>query len=106
MIRLDDQFLAQVGLAGLPAEAKRSLLAAVYEELETRVGSTLAARLTETQLDEFESLIGARDEVATLAWLEQAVPDYHEVTHRTFAMIRADLEARAADILDRVHGAA
>ena len=106
MIRLDDQFLAEVGLAELPVETKRSLLEAVYGELETRVGTTLAARLTGTQLDEFESLIGARDQDAALAWLERTVPDYHEVTQRTFGVIRADLKARAADILGRVNGAA
>jgi hypothetical protein len=106
MMRLDDQFLAEAGLADLPAEAKHSLLAAVYAELVTRVGTSLTARLTDTQLDEFQSLTQAHDRDAALAWLERTVPDHHEVTQRTLGMMRAELAARADDILDRVNGAA
>lgn len=57
MIKLDNTFLEQVGLSALPEAEKKEMLKHIYEQLEYRVGTTLATGMTDAQLDEFERLI-------------------------------------------------
>lgn len=75
MFQLDDQFLQSVGLGDLPADQKQAFLQHTYETLEERVGTRLAAGLSEAQLQEFEAF-AAQDEQKTYAWLQANVPDY------------------------------
>lgn len=75
MFQLDDNFLKDLGLDGLPAEQKAAFLQHIYEELELRVGTRLAEGLNDAQLSEFESLI-ERDGDKVQDWLAKNVPDY------------------------------
>lgn len=75
MFQLDDNFLKDLGLQGLPDDQKTAFLQHIYEELELRVGARLADGLSDTQLSEFESLI-ERDADNVGAWLENNLPDY------------------------------
>lgn len=75
MFQLDDQFLQSVGLGDLPADQKQAFLQHTYETLEERVGTRLAAGLSEVQLQEFEAF-AAQDEQKTYQWLQTNVPDY------------------------------
>lgn len=76
MFQLDDKFLADVGLQDLPEEQKKAFLQHIYDELELRVGTKLSDGMSDSQLEEFESIIDRKDEVVT-AWLAQHVPEYH-----------------------------
>jgi hypothetical protein len=76
MFQLDDKFLEEVGLAGMPEDQKKAFLQHTYDELELRVGTKLSDGMSDAQLEEFESIIDRKDEVIT-AWLAQHVPDYH-----------------------------
>lgn len=58
MFTLDDKFLAEVGLDALPPQEKPKMRGHIYETLEMRVGMKLASGMSDTQLDEFEGLIG------------------------------------------------
>lgn len=76
------QFLADLGfadtaLADLPEAERAALAEHVREELETRVGTRLSEGLSDTQLEEFESIID-RNPVAITRWLDDAVPDFLE----------------------------
>lgn len=51
MFQLDDQFLQDVGLGGLPPEQKQEFLNYFREQLELRVGTRLSQGLTDEQLD-------------------------------------------------------
>lgn len=77
MFQLDDQFLADVGLADLPQDQKQAFLQHIYEELELRVGTRLSDGLSETQLEEFEKIID-RDQATIDAWLAQHSPNYQD----------------------------
>jgi hypothetical protein len=54
---LDYATLDELGLGALPPEDKRKMLTHILETLEMRVGTTLASRMTDEQLDEFERLM-------------------------------------------------
>lgn len=76
MFQLDEKFLVDVGLGGLPEEQKKPFLQHIYDELEMRVGTKLSQGLTEDQLGEFEKIID-RDNAAVMVWLTQFMPQYY-----------------------------
>ncbi len=75
MFRLDDQFLKDIGLDGLPDEQKKPFLQHIYSELELRVGTRLSDGLSDTQLEEFEKIID-RDQPKIESWLADNAPTY------------------------------
>lgn len=75
MFQLDDKFLADIGLDELPEDQKKPFLQHIYDELELRVGTKLSDGMSDTQLEEFESIIDRKDDVIT-NWLAQHAPDY------------------------------
>src|SRR5882672_8781442 len=99
MIKLDDDLLNELGLAALPPEEKKKLLAHIYETLEMRVGMKLAERMTDAQLDEFEQFINANDEAGALRWLEANFPNYKDVVAEEFEKLKAEIKAIAPQIL-------
>jgi hypothetical protein len=99
MFKLDDDFLADVGLATLPAEEKRKMLAHIYETLELRVGMKLAQNMTDAQLNEFEQLMDANNEAGALKWLETNVPNYKDVVAAELAALKAEISEQAPGIL-------
>ncbi len=75
MFQLDDNFLQEVGLGGLPADQKQMFLDHFREQLELRVGTRLSEGLSDAQLEEFESFMDRKDD-RVHAWLAANVPDY------------------------------
>jgi len=98
MIQLDDRFLAEVGLADLPADARQSLLQHVYEELALRVGSAMTDGLSDSQIAEFEAIID-RDYERIAAWLDANAPDFlNDVVYQRMEQALRDT-AKQADIV-------
>ncbi|MBC7565301.1 hypothetical protein H7100_03695 [Candidatus Saccharibacteria bacterium] len=77
MFQLDDQFLTDVGLAGLPDDQKKPFLQHTYDQLEYKVGIRLSEGMTDAQLEEFESIIDRKEDVI-VTWLSTHVPNYPE----------------------------
>lgn len=75
MFQLDDKFLEDVGLGGLPDDQKKLFLDHFREQLELRVGTQLSEGLSEAQLSEFESFMD-RDMQRVTVWLDANVPDF------------------------------
>jgi len=94
MFQLDDKFLEDVGLSGMPEEQKKPFLQHIYDELELRVGTKLSEGMSDGQLEEFESIIDRKDDVIT-EWLSKYAPDYHN--DQSFGRIQ---QATGLDIND------
>ena len=62
MFKLDNAFLTNLGLGSLPVDEKNKLLQAIYERLEMNVGMRLAEKMSDQQLNEFESFIDKNDD--------------------------------------------
>lgn len=75
MFQLNDDFLKELGLDGMPEEQRRAFLEHIYNELETRVGMRLSEGLSDEQLQEFESFMD-REEDKIRVWLANHVADY------------------------------
>lgn len=99
MIKLDDDLLQQLGLAALPPEEKKKLLAHIYETLEMRVGMKLAEQMSNEQLAEFEQFIDSNNESGALQWLETNFPNYKDVVAAEFEKLKAEIAQVAPQIL-------
>lgn len=93
MIQIDDDFMREVGLDGMPAEEKAAFMRDAEEELEVRIGQRIGGEMTEAQLDEFEAM---NDAVMAAEWLEENAPDYREVAEGIFEEFKAEIRAEQA----------
>ena len=100
MFQLDDNLLKELGLGDLPAEEKNKMLAHIYETLELRVGMTLAEKMTDAQLDEFEAFIDRNDEDGALKWLETNFPNYKDTVADELGKLKEEIRTQAPAILD------
>lgn len=100
MFKLDDDFLASVGLAALPANQKQDMLRHIYETLELRVGMKLAEQMSDAQLDEFEGFIDRKDDAGALKWLESNFPHYKQVVAEELEKLKSEISASAAQIIE------
>lgn len=91
MFKLDDNFLATLGLGAMPADEKEAFLQYIYDELELRVGMELSKGLSDEQLEQFEKLISS-DKDAALKWLEEHCPNYKGV-------VKAELDKLSSEII-------
>lgn len=99
MFQLDDNLLRELGLGDLPAEEKNKMLAHIYETLELRVGMTLAEKMTDAQLDEFEGYIDRNDEDGALKWLETNFPNYKDTVADELSKLKEEVKLQAPAIL-------
>jgi hypothetical protein len=99
MFQLDDKFLQDLGLGGLPDDQKGAFLQHLYEELELRVGTRLSEGLSDDQLKEFEKLIDAKDEAGALRWLETNRPNYKQVVAEELENLKQEVAANKDKIL-------
>lgn len=105
---LDFTTLDELGLGSLPVDEKKKMLAHILETLEMRVGTTLASRMTDEQLDEFERLMPTEQdnpatiqekEQAALKWLEGNFPTYKEVVADELSKLMGEIKQVAPQIL-------
>ena len=102
MIKLDEEFLAELGLGGLPPEDKKSLLAAIYEHLQMSVGQRLAEGMSAAELREFEAILDSGDEEQASAWLQEHAPDSSEIVRELQHEQIEELRRRRNEILEAV----
>jgi len=67
----DQQLIEELGIEGLSAEEKTN----VIDNLTMKIGESLAADLSEAQLQEFQAIIDGDTDIIT-AWLLNNAPDY------------------------------
>jgi len=99
MLKIDNNLLQELGLAGLPDTEKNSFLKHIYETLEMRVGVRLADQMTNEQLDEFERYFEAKDDAGAFKWLETNFPNYKEIVQQEFDKLKAEVAQNAPQIL-------
>ncbi len=90
MVSLDKEWFAKYGIKGLTTKQIKLLADAVYKELETRVGTRIAAGMTDAQLDEYSASMG-KSEDEQLVILNRVCPDYKQI-------VRSETEALGEEI--------
>lgn len=75
MLKLNNDFLLEMGLGDMPDEHKKPFLKYIYEQLELRVGEIIAKGMTPDQINEFKK-IAANDSVFSAKWLSENDPGF------------------------------
>lgn len=96
MIKVDDEFMTEVGLNEMPAAEKQAFMEEAEAELETRVGAAMAERLTQEEIKEFSQI--AEDDQA-LAWLNEKVPDFRDLVLQAFQTFKNEIAAGREQVL-------
>jgi Protein of unknown function (DUF5663) len=99
MIRIDANYLEELGLGSLPPQEVDILLRHTYETLEARVGLILANQMTEQQLDEFNVYFDAKDDAGAFRWLEQNFPNYKDIVAHEFEVLTNEVRQSVPAIL-------
>ncbi len=95
-MRVDDQFMEEVGLGAMPEDEKKAFMQHAEEELQVRVGQGIGAGMTDEQMREFDE---ATDLQAARDWLEKNVPDYRELVKRIYEGFKQEILAERESIL-------
>ena len=98
-IKIDKKFLDELGLKTLPETEKQQLLTHIYETLELRVGTKIAAVLREEQLTEFEQYIDSNDAAGAQNWLTQNYPEYPKIVSQELDKLKVEIRTQAPKIL-------
>lgn len=77
--KLTEKELSRVGIAFETVEEAMLFSAFVTEELEVKIGESISTGISESLLQEFDSIT---DEKESVKWLEKNRPDYREVVKR------------------------
>lgn len=110
---LNDTTLDELGLGGLSPEDKVKMRTHILETLEMRVGTVLASKMSDQQLDDFERLmpldtdapeIVKHKEQGALAWLEANFPNYKAVVTEELEKLKADIKRVAPQIVAESKG--
>jgi Protein of unknown function (DUF5663) len=91
---IDEAFLNELGITITDEKDRLAKIAELQDELELRVGNTIAEHLSEAQIDEFEKINDKGDEAVSLAWLEVAYPDYKKTVATTFEALKVELKTK------------
>jgi Protein of unknown function (DUF5663) len=91
VIKLDTDLLVELGYGSLTEQQAEQLLRAIYDTGEILVGTNLAQKMKDPQLDEFERFIDSSDDVGAVAWLERNFPDYKQTVQSVFEKLFDDL---------------
>jgi hypothetical protein len=106
--KLDNELLEELGLADLSVDDKQSMLRQILETLEMRVGTSLASKMSDAQLDEFEQLMPTegdsqeaihQKEQHALVWLENNFPNYKQVVNDELEKLKAEIKQTAPQIV-------
>ena len=76
MIKIDEKFLDEVGLAQMPEEKKPEFISQTQEELENRVGEKMSEGMTLNQLREFDGIMN--NDRNTMVHVLSQIGDYRE----------------------------
>lgn len=108
MYQLDDKFLEDLGLGGLPDDQKQALLQQFMETLELRVGMKLSEGLSDDQLKEFELLtpiegdtpeVEQQKQAAAMQWLQTNRPNYKDVVMLELESLKQEIGESKDQIL-------
>lgn len=95
-MRIDEEFMEEVGLGAMPEEEKKAFMQHAEEELEVRVGQGVGADLTDEQMREFDQIT---DLDAAIDWLEQNAPNFRETVAHIYENFKQELINERQSIL-------
>lgn len=96
MIRVDNDFMMEVGLGEMPEAEAQAFKEHAEEELEVRVGQKIGEGLSDEQLNEFAEITDAGE---ARQWLETNAPGFREIVLEVFREFKEEISGARAEIL-------
>ncbi len=96
-MRIDEEFMEEVGLGAMPEDEKQAFMQHAEEELEVRVGQGVGADLTDEQMQEFDQITDLDE---AIGWLEQNAPDFRQTVARIYENFKQELINERQSILN------
>jgi hypothetical protein len=87
-MQLDDSFFASIGLSDISAERKTELTQQLVDLTQNQIALVLAERLTDEQLERFNTLSDSDGDEAAVAYIEEVMPDYQQVVQEQAASVK------------------
>ena len=75
-MKINEHYLSSIGIRFKTKEETQAFAEIVQSELEIRIGTKIASRLSDEQLDEFDMCIESDD---AREWLEENCPDFRDI---------------------------
>jgi hypothetical protein len=100
MINISHEVTALLGDAVSPYELSQ-ISKDLRERLEMNVGTRIADRLDNRQLDEFVTLFEQKDDAGAFEWLSREVPEYKDIVAEEWDSLLGWF-ARAAGVAERI----
>ena len=92
-MRIDENFMNELGLSEMPEADKQEFMEQAEAELEMRVGRTIGSDLSDAQMAEFDRIT---DPDAATTWLKRNVPNFREIVQQVFQNFKAELKRELA----------
>lgn len=96
-MRIDDEFMEEVGLGAMPDDEKKAFMQHAEEELEVRVGQGVGADLTDEQMREFDQITDLSE---AISWLDQNTPNFRETVRHIYETFKQELINERQNILN------
>lgn len=98
--RVDDQFLAEMGLAGLNGKAKQKALDTVLNVVNISIGKQVIESMSEDQLGKFEDFVASDPEPEEVTqWLVDNVSDYEKIAEEEIRKLRDDTKSMVNKVM-------
>lgn len=94
-MKIDEEFLQEVGLSVMPDEQKQAFLEYVEREIEIRIGEKISEGVPAAKLREFEKM----DDEDALAWLEENKPNFIEIVDEVIKEMKEEISRNRDKIL-------
>lgn len=95
---MGDELLERVGLLLLHDQLRSPMLEYIARTLDIRINTSLRARMSDEERQEFQRLSDLGDAPVRL-WLERNFPDFMNIADEEFDKLCADILSVAPDIL-------
>lgn len=96
---INDDFLAEVGLAELPLSDKPAMLEHIRSTLEFRIGTKLTANLSPELVVEFDAIMQQQQTDVALAWLQQHLPHHPQIVQQELTALKQEITDNAEQIV-------
>lgn len=98
-MQIDNNFLADLGLASIPEEEKRLMIVDIYKLLSARIGERAEQALDEAKQEEFGQTLDSGDQEAVTAWLANNLPNYQAIVSEEVEKVKEEIRPQVPGIV-------
>lgn len=91
-----DELIAKLGIGALDDDIQEQLLGTFLQTLDDRTSRAISGKLSDKQLEEFNTVVSEKGDEAAEAWLREHVADFDNLEQQEFNAMIAELDETSA----------